>query len=645
MNLRYREMIPASNFMPVFLRGSTFRRLILLLPAALLLFALPPPANAASVEVQQPGVSVEVNEESQEVDVSLPGLSVAVLPAETRLTQEGEVLDLSGTWKFKEDLEEKGHLTGWQSPEFDDSAWRTIRVPADWEKEGVITPNPSWRGYQPDDAYNGYGWYRRHFAVPAEWAGATVRLHFGAIDDWDWTYVNGQLVGTTTGDRTWDDPRDYVLPPDILKPGEDNVIAVRVCDMGGGGGISEAPVELLNTSVPPAVGEPTPTDTRFYSQTRSEVVQFGSDVSVDSDEKVSGNVVVFGGSADIRGRVTGDVVAVGGTIHLRPGARVDGDVVAVAGAIDRSDGAVVSGDTVTVGPGLHLPRANFTPRSIFDLHWGISGLSATLLGLLAWGFIGLLGVLLMKDRLGVMADALPAHPARAALYGLIGFALVPAALLTATVASILASVLLAITIIGIPLIPAVFAALLALIFAGGLLVVAGVIAVWFTLGRATLGLFNRQDVHPIWAVLIGLALIGIVSHLPMIGPLIVVTVIILGFGLAIMTGIGANSQWAHRRLGFKSAQAVPPTPATPPPTAPPAPPAPTPPAPPALTEETPQPQETEPGAPAEPQPGPGAPPEQAATPDLGAEPEPTAETEGPSGEEIEDEPEAERRDS
>lgn len=645
MNLRHRVVIPASNFMPVFSHGSTLRRLMLLLPAALFLFSLPSTANAASVEVELPAVSVEVDEESQEVDVSLPGLSVEVLPAETQLTKEGEVLDLSGTWKFSEDLEEKGHLTGWQTPEFDDSAWRSIRVPADWEKEGVITPNPSWRGYQPDDAYNGYGWYRRHFVVPTDWADATVRLHFGAIDDWDWTYVNGQLVGSTTGDETWDDPRDYALPLGLLKPGEDNVIAVRVCDMGGGGGISEPPVELLNTSAPPAVGEQPPAATRFYSQTRSEVVQFGNDVTVDSDEKVSGNVVVLGASADIKGRVTGDVVAVGGTIHLRPNARVDGDVVAVAGAIDRSEGAVVSGDTVAVGPGVHLPGGTFTPRGIFSPPWGIAGLSMSLLGALAWGFIALLGVLLMKDRLAVMADALPAHPARAALYGLIGFALTPAALLTATVASILASVLLAITIVGIPLIPAVFAALLALVFVGGILVLAGVIAVWFTLGRATLGLFGREGVHPIWGVFVGLVLIGIASHLPMIGSLVVVTVIILGFGLAIMTGLGANTQWAHRRLGFKSAQAVPPTPPTAQPTVPSVPPAAASPAPPAPTEETPQPQEAEPTAPAAPPPGPDASPEQAATPDLGAEPESTAEMEGASGEEIEEEPETEPRDS
>lgn len=42
-------------------------------------------------------------------------------------------------------------------------------------------------------------WYRRHFQVPAEWAGRHVLLHFGAVD-WDAiVWVNGQKVGSHRG--------------------------------------------------------------------------------------------------------------------------------------------------------------------------------------------------------------------------------------------------------------------------------------------------------------------------------------------------------------------------------------------------------------------------------------------------------------
>jgi len=569
MNLRQRMPILAPASLPVSSRVNALRCLLLALTAALLLLALPRPAAATSAQVELPGVSVQADEESNEVNVRIPGVSVRVNEAQEPALPSGPSIDLSGTWKFKEDLEEEGHLTGWQSPDFDDSAWRTIRVPDDWEDQGILTLNPKWTGYKPNDSYNGYGWYRRHFTIPADWADAAVRLRFGAIDDWDWTYVNGQLVGTTTGDGTWDDPRDYPIPPDVLKAGEDNVIAVRVCDMGGDGGLSEPPVELVNTSAAPSLAESQPPDEPWrYTHTRTGVVQFGRDVTVPADERVDDDVVVLGGNADIKGYVTGDVVAIGGTVHARSGSRIDGDVVVVGGSLDRADGAVIGGNVVEAGPGINWPHTFFAQRHIPP--WKIAGfgVSATILGLFAWGFIALLGVLIMKDRLAVMAEALPAHPARAALYGLIGFALTPAAVLTAAVASAFACVILAITLVGIPLIPAVLAALLALIVAGALLVVAGVVAVWLSIGKATFALFGRHDIRPIWAVLIGVALIAVASHIPVLGHLVAVTVIIFGLGLAIMTGLGVDPQWAHRRLGFKSAKTVPETVPNVPPTVP-----------------------------------------------------------------------------
>jgi len=53
------------------------------------------------------------------------------------------------------------------------------------------------------------------------------------VDDIDTTFVNGIKIGTTTG---YNVARRYSVPAGVLKPGR-NVIAVRVLDTGGGGGI------------------------------------------------------------------------------------------------------------------------------------------------------------------------------------------------------------------------------------------------------------------------------------------------------------------------------------------------------------------------------------------------------------------------
>src|SRR5258708_32040260 len=58
-------------------------------------------------------------------------------------------------------------------------------------------------------------------------------LDLGRIDDIDTAWVNGVRVGS--GDA-WDQPRFYPLAAGTLHEGS-NIIAVRVLDTGGGGGM------------------------------------------------------------------------------------------------------------------------------------------------------------------------------------------------------------------------------------------------------------------------------------------------------------------------------------------------------------------------------------------------------------------------
>src|SRR3546814_14472727 len=51
------------------------------------------------------------------------------------------------------------------------------------------------RKVTPDDRI----WYRRSFAVPADWAGEHVMLNFGAVDYATTVRVNGSVVGSHKG--------------------------------------------------------------------------------------------------------------------------------------------------------------------------------------------------------------------------------------------------------------------------------------------------------------------------------------------------------------------------------------------------------------------------------------------------------------
>jgi sialate O-acetylesterase len=109
----------------------------------------------------------------------------------------------------------------WADPELDDTGWMALEVPSRWEEHGY-------------EGMDGVVWYRTEFDLDAAQARAGVRLGLGTIDDSDISWVNGREVGRTI--LAWNRPRVYDVPPGVLRTGR-NVIAVRVEDTGGGGGI------------------------------------------------------------------------------------------------------------------------------------------------------------------------------------------------------------------------------------------------------------------------------------------------------------------------------------------------------------------------------------------------------------------------
>ena len=98
----------------------------------------------------------------------------------------------------------------------------TFPVGATWESSG-------WADI------DGKVWFDRYVDLSARQIGEGMWLNLGAIDDSDWTYVNGQLVGTTQ--RRYDAMRRYRVPAAALKPGR-NTVSVLVEDTGGGGGLT-----------------------------------------------------------------------------------------------------------------------------------------------------------------------------------------------------------------------------------------------------------------------------------------------------------------------------------------------------------------------------------------------------------------------
>lgn len=156
------------------------------------------------------------------------------------LSPPPQPVDISGEWLFRIDPADEGLAAGWYTADADETGWRTIRVPGSWEKQGVTAESaPGYSDWRP---YNGPAWYRTRVSVPDEWKGYDLRLLLGRIDDKDTCFWNGQKIGAS--DKV-DVERAYRISADLVRTGPDaNLLAVRVVDIGGDGGIFPGPVRL-----------------------------------------------------------------------------------------------------------------------------------------------------------------------------------------------------------------------------------------------------------------------------------------------------------------------------------------------------------------------------------------------------------------
>ncbi len=166
----------------------------------------------------------------------------------------------------------------WAKPDLTDTDWQRITVPGGWEQSRV-------ESFQYLD---GAVWLRKEVTLPEYWNSKAATLTLGAIDDHDTTFVNGVRVGATGAEtpNSWQALRRYSVPAGVLKSGR-NVIAVRVWDQTGGGGMT-GPADALRLT-PLQGGAPIPLagDWRIKVE-RALVSDPGAPPSVYDPQTVSG---------------------------------------------------------------------------------------------------------------------------------------------------------------------------------------------------------------------------------------------------------------------------------------------------------------------------------------------------------------------
>jgi sialate O-acetylesterase len=120
-------------------------------------------------------------------------------------------------------LKDEGLIDGvavYADPKMNDSDWAEVDPTKLWEDNGYFS-------------VDGIAWYRKSIELTAAQAKTMAEIHLGTIDDNEISWINGVKIGST---NQYNIDRVYTIPANTLKAGR-NVVAIRVVDTGGGGGL------------------------------------------------------------------------------------------------------------------------------------------------------------------------------------------------------------------------------------------------------------------------------------------------------------------------------------------------------------------------------------------------------------------------
>jgi len=274
----------------------------------------------------------------------------------------------------------------------------------------------------------------------------------------------------------------------------------------------------------PATGQQTHDDD-FFAFGRNTILS----------RSIAGDVVVVGGSAELRAPVHGDVVILGGNLTIADGVRVDGDVMVMGGRAHGITGANVGGDVYAPGISPRPADDSGALPAAFTRSPAFMSLGTKLVLLLFWVALSTVITVFAGREIRASSLEIRAAPLQVVTLGLVGF--------TSFVLSAIVFSYLIPYFVGIPLLVVlgVFAAI-AKTF--------GLIAVFHAVGQRLFGAREREELQrrrifrgDLPMVLAGLILLGVIHLIPVVGNLVWMMASVTGIGASLSTRFGRRQPW------------------------------------------------------------------------------------------------------
>ncbi len=164
----------------------------------------------------------------------------ATLGKPSNISDRSDVVSLNGDWKFYWSPDPDQRPVGFESEEYDVSAWNNIAVPGNWQMQNFGKPiyvnmaypfqrdRPSVTSEPPKDWYaydhrNPVGSYVKEFDVTPEMLGKNITLCFEGVKSAMYVWINGKKVGYSQNSMS---PAEFDITS-FIRPGA-NRLAVEV---------------------------------------------------------------------------------------------------------------------------------------------------------------------------------------------------------------------------------------------------------------------------------------------------------------------------------------------------------------------------------------------------------------------------------
>ena len=249
----------------------------------------------------------------------------------------------------------------------------------------------------------------------------------------------------------------------------------------------------------------------------TNLIRFGGSVIVPENQVVE-NAISFGGNVTVspNAKVVDTAIAFGGDVLLQKGARVEGDAYSFGGKIVQEPGAIVGGTSEIFSNRNGMMDNRGHHRNSFFVNYFFSTIFR-ICAAIAAGILGLIILQRSPQFIPNLATKLRQHTGLAALWGI-----------GAIVSFVFATVFLAVTLIGIPLIPL-------LILTVVITALVGSLGVALFVGQA---LVNNRNWSLPQQFLVGLVTLTVLSLIPFFGGLVVFFINLFGLGIILLSQFG-----------------------------------------------------------------------------------------------------------